>query len=614
MATFTFKWYVSAILPCRIRIGRCLWWLVERETGASRRTQLLLRQSSPPGAPNSTTPLRQAAGIADANGASHHGYKANVVAIEFRYANSRGNVPFSNRPHAAEEVYVTGTFDNWAKTEKLEKKGDHFEKTVTLPDFTDKILYKFVVDGNWTTDHTASQEKDASGIDNNVLTPEDVIKAAPATAAILSSVSPESTTAALAKDVPLEKNETKPAETPSDIPGGFPETPANELDKEVKLINPIPASEGAGNPITLAPGEKVPAVNASDINSHVKLDKESYEKADALPGVMTDLPPVTGNMIPESSLPINGAPDATISSVAPGSTTAALAAKVPLEEPKVPEVVKESQEKAGVDPEASGIAEEVKEKEEVEEELLKKVSKVPSTSEGTAGKGTEKSENDKTLVESVTAAAAGIGAAALATAAVTKDKVVEQASAATQQATTAATEAATQLPDPVKEALPISVQETINNAAKEETRQEVSPEVPAEVKESIQEAGKNPEAAANTAAVEEKKVVEAELLKEVKEVKPAAGGEEKAADKAAPADAAAPATSAATGTTSQATPEAIKDAATPSKAATTVPAADAAGAASKAPASPATTEKKKKNRLSSFFNKLKSKTSSKDKA
>lgn len=46
------------------------------------------------------------------------------------------------RPHAAEEVYVTGTFDNWSKSEKLEKVGDHFEKIVTLAETGDSIFYK----------------------------------------------------------------------------------------------------------------------------------------------------------------------------------------------------------------------------------------------------------------------------------------------------------------------------------------------------------------------------------------------------------------------------------------------------------------------------------------
>ncbi|GAW19758.1 hypothetical protein ANO14919_092480 [Xylariales sp. No.14919] len=44
--------------------------------------------------------------------------------------------------HPATEVYVTGTFDEWKKTEKLEKIGDSFEKQVALPDTSSKIFYK----------------------------------------------------------------------------------------------------------------------------------------------------------------------------------------------------------------------------------------------------------------------------------------------------------------------------------------------------------------------------------------------------------------------------------------------------------------------------------------
>jgi 1,4-alpha-glucan branching enzyme len=41
----------------------------------------------------------------------------------------------------ASEVYVTGDFDDWQKSVKLEKNGDIFEKTVELP-LGKKILYK----------------------------------------------------------------------------------------------------------------------------------------------------------------------------------------------------------------------------------------------------------------------------------------------------------------------------------------------------------------------------------------------------------------------------------------------------------------------------------------
>ncbi|KAH8196857.1 hypothetical protein TruAng_008970 [Truncatella angustata] len=48
----------------------------------------------------------------------------------------------SSLEHAASEVYVTGTFDGWKKTEKLNKVGEHFEKQVQLDDASEKIYYK----------------------------------------------------------------------------------------------------------------------------------------------------------------------------------------------------------------------------------------------------------------------------------------------------------------------------------------------------------------------------------------------------------------------------------------------------------------------------------------
>jgi hypothetical protein len=44
--------------------------------------------------------------------------------------------------HPAEEVFVTGTFDNWTKSVRLEKVGDVFQKEVELEPQTDKIYYK----------------------------------------------------------------------------------------------------------------------------------------------------------------------------------------------------------------------------------------------------------------------------------------------------------------------------------------------------------------------------------------------------------------------------------------------------------------------------------------
>ncbi|KAK3305372.1 uncharacterized protein B0T15DRAFT_397350 [Chaetomium strumarium] len=479
-------------------------------------------------------------------------------------------------PHDAEEVYVTGTFDNWTKSQQLERVGQIFQKTVTLPESSDKIYYKFVVDGTWTTDHTAPQEKDHEGNDNNVLLPEQMDKLEEASqAAAINNVIPESTTAQLAGAVPLEgttKEKTEPKQekqeereaTASDapailnsagpdsstaqlaaavplvkngdsLPGGYPETP--ELEKEVK-ISPLPAAEGAINPIKLEAGQAVPKdVSASALDKHVTLDKESYEKSDRIPGIDTEttLPAVTGNMIPESSLPITGANDVTINTAAPGASTASMAGQVPLEEgPRVPEIVKKSQEEANVEPEASAISEEVKEKAAVEEELLGKVPEAPSTSEGTAGKGTEKSETDKTGAEKVLAAASAAGEVALG-AAITagsvaaglavkaSDAAADLAAKAYPVASDAASKATVATSDAATKTTTATLKGALPGTARGDTNENqaaaidsVSSEVPAEVKESIKEAGVSPEAAVNAAAVEEKKGYEAELLEKVK--------------------------------------------------------------------------------------------------
>ncbi|KAG9242541.1 carbohydrate-binding module family 48 protein [Calycina marina] len=493
--------------------------------------------------------------------------------------------------HPAEEVFVTGTFDGWQKSEKLEKTGSVFSKDVQLKNAEDKIYYKFVVDGNWVTDHTAPIENDASGNPNNYLTSERIVKnTTPTTAGFMSSAAAGSTTAGLAGKVPLEKAKSGS----SALPGAFPETPGLETGQFA--VAPLPATDGAANPIKLAPGEKVPhpseftsntltsgvhddpglvaadkakgeseqtfsvtplpafaggvnpikstpgeslphssSLTKNTILSGVRTDKESYENsgglgtAPFLPNVVTpqaerdangtglfDLPHISKNMIPESSLPMGaagGSYDASpfLHSAGAHSTTAKLAGAVPLESSKVPEVVKESQEKAGVDPEASAVPAEVTEKSAVEKELLKQVPVAPTTAEGTAGKETpDKTEKPAVTVAetaaALTGAAAALGGAAYA-----------YAQGAAGSVPAYAQSAAKNIPDSVTSNLPASIQKSIAdiNGQQSVAPTEVAQDTPAIVKGSIAEAGQSPKAAGNEEAVLEKKAVESELLKEI---------------------------------------------------------------------------------------------------
>lgn len=84
-----------------------------------------------------------------------------------------------------------------------------------------------------------------------------------------------------------------------------PELKSSAEDSEQTFgVAPIPATGGIGNPVQLEPGEKVPdpsTFTGNTINSNVKLDKESYEKSDSGAPVLP--PPLS----PQSELEAGGA-------------------------------------------------------------------------------------------------------------------------------------------------------------------------------------------------------------------------------------------------------------------------------------------------------------------
>ena len=361
-----------------------------------------------------------------------------------------------------------------------------------------------------------------------MLDPKDIESASstpnPMSSAMISGVTPKSTTAGLASKVPLESEKAQlERQGSSELPGQFPQTPADEpsefgvnpipatsgMGNPVDLasgekvpppdtltsntisstvkddpslapmsktpeqsfgVNPLPATGGTGNPISLQPGEKVPdpsTITTNDIHSHVTTDKESYERgqgAPQLPDVVTpknerhpdaamfSLPPVSKNMIPESSLPMGGESSTekdrgpTIQSAGAGTSTAALASEVPLE-PRGKAEVLDSNQMLGANPEN---------------------------------------------VTGPTAIAGGIGA----------NSGQSQAPATKGTATSVG--------------LPTSIQESINTMnAQSGNPGAIAPTVPDVVQESIVDSATSPEAAGYSTAVQEKSEVEDELLKKV---------------------------------------------------------------------------------------------------
>ncbi|KAF1937618.1 hypothetical protein EJ02DRAFT_458571 [Clathrospora elynae] len=548
--------------------------------------------------------------------------------------------------HSAQEVYVTGTFDDWRKTVQLEKEDDGiFKKAVELP--KTHTQYKFVVDGNWCTNDSARKEDDGHGIVNNVLLPEDIVDEPAHT---MSSAAPAASTAALAGAVPKESEE----KATSDVPGAFPETPYAETpgsepqtfniapipataglgnpihlapgepvphastltdntvesmvshdkepaeevstfgvaplpatagagnpihlapgepvphastltdntvesmvshDKEpaeeasIFGVAPLPATAGAGNPIQLAPGETVPhpsTFTSNTVDSTATTDASSYERSDALPplaftpqaereakGGMFGLPPIMGNMIPESSLPMGA--DAkveqdtgyTIQSAAPTGTTAQLAAQVPKEPRGVPETVTESQKEAGVEPEAAANSEAVQEKKEMEQELKETVPEAPVTADNSYASNISSHAG----AAAVTAAAGATAGAGLFAAAIysAKEKAAETVGmngsttadevpsvvAESQSAAHADPEAAAS-PEVVAEKSQME-QELLSQIPKTNETGLPAPAVaiPEIVSESQKEAHVSPEAASSPEVVAEKKAMESELLSEI---------------------------------------------------------------------------------------------------
>jgi hypothetical protein len=331
----------------------------------------------------------------------------------------------------------------------------------------------------------------------------------------VSSVTPESTTAALAGAVPKEdaKNaegdDDKPATTlpdePSAPPGAFPGTTANETEEYG--VKPIPASEGIGNPVSLPAGEKVPdpsEINSNTVDSTVTTSKEGYEQ-DA----------------------------STVFPVAAAAAGVGIAGAAGVGADAHEE--KSEADSFGVNPipASSGIGNPISVP--AGEKIPEQSSFNPNTVESTATTSKEVYEADASAAlpaPAVVAGATGVGAAAdsaLSVPETSKNMIPESSlpmggevkdttdtgpfvSSAAANSTSSYLASTVPL-EPKREAEVVDEEE---DEAPSATLSGPAPTIPQMVQESLSEAHQSPEAAASAEAVSEKALVENELLSKVK--------------------------------------------------------------------------------------------------
>ncbi|QPG76738.1 hypothetical protein FOA43_004132 [Brettanomyces nanus] len=80
--------------------------------------------------------------------------------------------PSATQPN---EVFLAGSFDEWNSRYKLDRDDSSVPYKITMDLPCQKIYYKFIVDGTWLTSTGDKEEVDSSGINNNVVYPEEIL-------------------------------------------------------------------------------------------------------------------------------------------------------------------------------------------------------------------------------------------------------------------------------------------------------------------------------------------------------------------------------------------------------------------------------------------------------
>lgn len=301
--------------------------------------------------------------------------------------------------------------------------------------------------------------------------------------------------------------------------------PSLKSSEQAFGVAPLPATGGIGNPVHLQPGEKVPepsSITGNSVTSNVKLDQASYEKSDSgapqLPPVLTP----TGEKEAVGTTAIFGGLGPQTSSMIPESGGMGMGkdAPPPIESQDTGPVLSSvgatstTNQLAGLQPkEPRGVPEVVAESQQEAHASPEAAANPEAVQEK------KQMENElKAMVPQENAGSENTGGIAGAVA----GGVATAGAAAAGGVAIARQKAEEQTgKDPVA-MLPESVQNSINNmnskpAPTGDAARETADSVPSEVTTSQKEAHVGPEAAANAEAVQEKSQVEQELLNKVPE-------------------------------------------------------------------------------------------------
>ncbi|KAL5527565.1 hypothetical protein ACEPAG_6366 [Sanghuangporus baumii] len=211
-----------------------------------------------------------------------------------------------NWPHMdAQSVIVTGTFDNWSSSVHLQRSESGFTGSVAVP-WDAKILYKFIVNGNWVTHPSQPTETDGAGFVNNVVhTPtKPAPSPIPADSAKKEATEPVAIVPEEPKKEVIEEEQPKKIENVDVAPSvPVPIQPVPVLDG---TTDTTPESKPATAETVVSTHEAAPAPNAAPESTPTASSSTDAPEPSTPPQNKSDLPESSPAPAPVTPIKTNG--------------------------------------------------------------------------------------------------------------------------------------------------------------------------------------------------------------------------------------------------------------------------------------------------------------------